>query len=497
MSCNAALASEAASRERLLQLLPREEDAAARERLAELVEAACSNRPPTSSLSRLWILGSLQAKVACAYIAWWLKSRWVDADEKVRTRNETHLKAALELLGTMGYLRGAVMKVGQMLTLPEMVPEQYARLLSSLSFEAPPMHYAMVREVFFDEFGREPEEMFASFEKRAFAAASLGQVHRARLHSGEQVAVKIQYPGIARTIQSDLKNLRLLLQPMRVGDDWPNLLDKLAEIESVLLAETDYLKEAELAQSVRHHFAPEDGIVVPKVHAGFSSRRVLTTELLEGVHIDEFLASDPPQEMRDRFTHLMTVATIRLFYRTHCILADPNPGNFIFMPDGRLGVVDFGCARWYTDEEWRMQCDAEAAAFRQDEKEMERIIVEASLYESAEEMGAERVELVGRVIKWQLEPWLSEGLFDFGDKEFFQRGMDAMRQATRKGYLRGMPLHIWTTRFVLGARAVVYRLRGRCHFKEIYLQESAPQKASHADDAEKTDTRGSISKDRH
>ncbi|BCG45688.1 ABC1 family protein MXAN_0725 [Citrifermentans bremense] len=491
MSCNA-LASDAASRERLRQLLPREEDAAARERLAELVETACSNRPPTSSLSRLWILGSLQAKVAGAYLAWWLKSRWADADEKERTRNETHLKAALELLGTMGYLRGAVMKVGQMLTLPEMVPEQYARLLSSLSFEAPPMHYAMVREVFYDEFGREPEEMFASFEKRAFAAASLGQVHRARLHSGEQVAVKIQYPGIARTIQSDLKNLRLLLQPMRVGDDWPNLLDKLAEIESVLLAETDYLKEAEVARAVRGHFPPEYGIVVPKVHDGYSSRRVLTTEHLEGVHIDEFLASDPSQEVRDHYTHLMTVATMRLLYRMHWLLADPNPGNYIFMPNGRLGLVDFGCTRVLTDEEWQLQCEAEAAAFQKDDKEMERIIVKASLYESAQEMGKKRVELVGRVIRWQLEPWLVEGLFDFGDSDFFHRGIDALREATKTGYLRGMPLHIWTTRFVLGARAVVYRLRGRCHFKEIYLQESVPPKASHADDAEKTDTRGSI-----
>lgn len=473
MSCNAALASHPGNRERLLQLLPRDEDAAARQRLAELVETACSNRPPTSSLSRLWILGSLQAKVACAYAVWWLKSRWSDADEKERTKNECHLKAALELFGTMGYLRGAVMKVGQMLTLPEMVPEQFARLLSSLSFEAPPMHYAMVREVFFDEFGREPEEMFASFEKKAFAAASLGQVHRARLHTGEQVAVKIQYPGIARTIQADLKNLRLLLQPMRLGEDWPNLLDKLAEVESVLLAETDYLKEAEVAQMVRGHFGPEDGVVVAEVYPECSSRRVLTTEFLQGVHIDEFLASDPPQELRDRFTHLITMATSRLFYRIHCLLADPNPGNYIFMPDGKLGLVDFGCTRWYSDEEWRMQCEAEAAVSRQEEKAMERIILDASLYESVQEMGTERVEVVRAVIMWNFEPWLSEGLFDFGDKEFFQRGLEALRQATKNGYLRGMPLHVWTTRFMLGARAVTHRLGGRCHFREIYLQESA------------------------
>ena len=463
-------------RDRLLALLPEREEAAARQRIAELVETIAERRPPTTSFSRLWILGSLHAKVTFAYLAWWLRSRFVDADENKRLKNEAHLKAALELFGTMGYLRGAVMKLGQMLAaLPEVMPEQFASILSALHFEAPPMHYAMVREVFFDEFGREPEEMFASFERKAFAAASLGQVHRARLHSGEEVAVKIQYPGIARTIHTDLKNLRLLLQPMRMGEDWGNLLDKLADIEKVLLAETDYTSEAGFAEVVRNSFTPGDGVVIPRVYADYSSRRVLTTEYLAGVHLDRFLASHPSQELRDRFTHLMTVATMRMLYRAHWLLADPSPGNYIFMPDGRLGIIDFGCTRALDDEEWRMQCEVEAALLNRDEEEMERLIVKASLYQSAEEMGEERLERIGRVIRWQLEPWLSEGLFDFGDREFFRRGIDALAEVTRQGYARGMPVHIWSTRFVLGARAVVYRLKGRCDFKSIYRQESGWQ----------------------
>jgi len=337
------------------------------------------------------------------------------------------------------------------------------------------MHYAMVREVFFDEFGREPEEMFAGFERKAFAAASLGQVHRARLHSGEEVAVKIQYPGIARPIRSDMKNLRLLLQPMRMGEDWGNILDKLADIEKVLLAEADYTSEARFAEVVRSSFTPEDGVVVPRVHAEYSSRRVLTTQYLEGVHLDTLLASHPPQELRDRYTHLMTVATMRMLYRAHWLLADPSPGNYIFMPDGRLGIIDFGCTRALDEEEWRMQCEVEAALLGRDEEEMERLIVKASLYQSAQDMGPQRLEGIGRVIRWQLEPWLSEGLFDFGDRDFFRRGIDAMIEVTRQGYARGMPVHIWSTRFILGARGVVYRLKGRCDFKRIYREESGWQ----------------------
>ena len=460
-------------RDRLLELLPGREGTAARLRLAELVESIAARRPPTTSFSRLWVLGSLHAKVTFAYLAWWLRSRWADAGQKERLKNEAHLKAALELFGTMGYLRGAVMKLGQMLAaLPEVMPEQFAGILSALHFEAPPMHYAMVREVFFDEFGREPEEMFAGFERKAFAAASLGQVHRARLHSGEEVAVKIQYPGIARTIRSDMKNLRLLLQPMRMGEDWGNILDKLADIEKVLLAEADYTSEARFAEVVRSSFTPEDGVVVPRVHAEYSSRRVLTTQYLEGVHLDTLLASHPPQELRDRYTHLMTVATMRMLYRAHWLLADPSPGNYIFMPDGRLGIIDFGCTRALDEEEWRMQCEVEAALLGRDEEEMERLIVKASLYQSAQDMGPQRLEGIGRVIRWQLEPWLSEGLFDFGDRDFFRRGIDAMIEVTRQGYARGMPVHIWSTRFILGARGVVYRLKGRCDFKRIYRQES-------------------------
>lgn len=464
---------ETGARERLLEILPGRQGAA-RKRLADLVENVAATRLPATSFSRICILGSLQAKVTFAYLAWWLRSRYMDADKRERLKSETHLKAALELLATMGYLRGAVMKLGQMLgALPEVMPEEFARVLSSLHFEAPPMHFAMVREVFFDEFGREPEEMFASFERNAFAAASLGQVHRARLHSGELVAVKIQYPGIAGTIKADLRNLRLLMQPMRLGEDWKNVLEKLAEVEKVLLTEADYRREAQFARVVRGSFSPDDGIVIPRVYADCSGRRVLTTDYIEGVHLEELLASDPPQEIRDRYTHLMTLATMRMLYRTHWLLADPNPGNYIFMPDGRLGLVDFGCTRELDDEEWRMQCEVENALLQRDEEEMERLIVKASLYRSAEEMGGERLAMVGRVIRWQLEPWGTEGLFDFGDPAFFRRGMDAMMEVTRKGFMRGMPVHIWSTRFILGARGVVYRLKGRCDFRRIYQDESS------------------------
>ncbi len=458
----------------LLDCLPKDRrDDPTGERLAELLAEVSRKRIPVGSFSRMWILGSLHAKVAFGYFAYRLRRRFADAGEKERIRKEAHLSAALQLLGTMGYLRGAVMKVGQMLAnLPEVVPDEFAEVLAALHFEAPPMHYALVREVFLDEFGREPEEVFASFDRHAFAAASLGQVHRATLHGGKEVAVKIQYPDIARTIRADLRNLRILLQPLCMTDDWSNLLEKLADLEQMLLMETDYEQEARFGRAVRELFAPEDKVVIPRVWGEYSTRRVLTTDFVPGVHLEEFLATDPSQELRDHFTHLMTASTMRIMYRLHWIFADPHPGNFIFMDDGRLGLIDFGCTRAMTDEEWRLQCEFIQAMIDEDEATMDRIIARGCLYDDPSDMEPDRLETMGKMVRWHLEPWRKPGLFDFGDQDFFRRGIDAFLEVNRKRYTRGVPLHLWSTRFILGARAVTYRLKGRCWFNDIYKAES-------------------------
>ncbi|ABB31753.1 ABC-1 domain protein [Geobacter metallireducens RCH3] len=468
-------ATESMTMEALLDLLPKDAatDPTGR-RLAELVTRIATKRVPVSSFSRIWNLGSLQARVTIGYVAYWLRSRFADSDEKQRLRNEAHLAAALRLFGTMGYLRGAVMKIGQLLAnLPEVVPEEFAEVLSALHFEAPPMHFSLVRELFLDEFGREPEELFASFDRQAFAAASLGQVHRARLKSGEEVAVKIQYPGIARTIKADLRNLRLLLQPLCLTNDWQNTLDKLADIEQMLLMETDYEQEARFCREARLLFTTEDRVVVPRVFDDYSTKRVLTTEFLTGCHLDQFLAGNPSQAERDHFTTLLTVATMRIYYRLHWFCADPHPGNFIFMLDGRLGLIDFGCTRAMNGEEWRLICELEQAHQEEDAEQFDRVIARATLYDSPEAMGKEQLAVVRRNVLWNMEPWLKEGLFDFGDREFFMRGIDGLMELTRKRYTRGSPLYLWSTRFVLGGRAVCYQMRGRCEFQEIFRQESA------------------------
>lgn len=442
------------------------------DQIKNLVASVAGRKVPVGSFSRIWALGTLQARIAAEYLAYWLRSLTSPPDERQRLKNEAHLAAALNLLGTMGYLRGAIMKVGQFLAnLPDVVPEQFAEVLGSLHFEAPPMHFSLVRELFVDELGRDPEEIFARFDRQAFAAASLGQVHRATLHTGEEVAVKIQYPGIARTINSDFKSLRLLLQPLCLTRDGQNLLEKLDDIEQMLLIETDYSREASNLEMAGALFSPDEQIVIPRIYRNYSSGKILTTEYLAGCHLPEFLKSTPDQEERNRFADLLTVATFRMYYRLHWLFADPHPGNIIFMPNGSLGMIDFGCIRQMTEQEWEVALEAEHATLAADDRRLDLISATSCLFQHPDEMTPEHLQVIRNALNWQMAPWLKEGKFDFGDKAFFLRGIHTLMEMTSKRYTRSMPLTVWSTRFLLGGRALCYRLEGHCAFQSIQQQE--------------------------
>ena len=432
-----------------------------------------AQRPvPTGRITRLWALGSLEAKVAAGYLACWIRSAYATRDEKERQFNEAHLKAALKLLGGMGYLRGAIMKVGQILaTHPDVVPEQFADVLGRLHFEAPPMHFALLREFVRGELGADPEDVFDDFETQAFAAASLGQVHRARIRgSGQRVAVKIQYPNIGRAIRDDFSNMLTFLMPLRLSGDWENLREQFDDVRDMLTRETDYSQESENLRIARSAFTEDDGIVVPRVFPEVSTPRVLTMELLEGPHLDEFLATGPAQQLRDHFGHKICVAMLRLDHAKSLVYADPQPGNFMFMPDGQLGFIDFGCCRHESEEDNALWAEGERAYFESRESLYESI---ARLSDLTPKQAAdkERMEAMARFSDWAWEPVIHEGPFDFGRPEYFRRGVEVYTALLRRRYTRSRPANTWMIKAIYGLRAMLTRLEARVDVGTVYRTE--------------------------
>ncbi|MEM7393268.1 MAG: AarF/ABC1/UbiB kinase family protein [Verrucomicrobiota bacterium] len=242
----------------------------------------------------------------------------------------------------LSQLRGTALKLAQMLSLEfGVLPESLRTKLSQAHYKAPPLNRALVRNVFKTEFSKTPEELFARFDPDAFAAASLGQVHRAVGLDGRDFAVKIQYPGIAESIDSDLQLLKGLLSTFYKNDYLERAVD---EVHARLREEVDYRKEFERTQWFYEH-AQTDQVSTPQPIAETSSEKILTLDLLEGEHLEEWLLGHPGQEVRDRaaqnlFDWFMEHAFVRGVFHS-----DPNPGNILFQEQGNIAVIDFGCVK--------------------------------------------------------------------------------------------------------------------------------------------------------
>jgi predicted unusual protein kinase regulating ubiquinone biosynthesis (AarF/ABC1/UbiB family) len=244
----------------------------------------------------------------------------------------------------LGTLKGGAMKLGQLLSMQKgVLPEETIQELSQLQRQAPGMHPTLARTQFKSALGKYPEEMFRTFEPEPFAAASLGQVHRAITLKGERVAVKIQYPAIRTSLENDFKLLRSAMLPGRISGHVPVAV--LDEIQRGILEETDYLHEADNVDFFRHGLAELEYLKIPRVYRELSSNRVLTMSFIEGETLAEFLKRKPSVAMRE----LVTVRLREMFEAQTCWLgalhADSHPGNYLFQPDGAIGLVDFGCVK--------------------------------------------------------------------------------------------------------------------------------------------------------
>ncbi len=261
----------------------------------------------------------------------------------VRTDRSAH---AEDLKVILGGLKGPLMKVAQFLsTVPDALPAEYAAELSQLQANAPPMGWAFVRRRMQGELGPDWQSKFAAFGQEAAAAASLGQVHRARLKSGAEVACKLQYPDMPSTIEADLRQVKLAMGLYHRMDGTIRQDEILKELADRLREEVDYLREASQMRLYRLMLADQPMVHVPEPVDGYCTRRLLTMSWLQGRPLLRRIEENPSQDERNRIAEALFRAWYVPLYRYGIIHGDPHMGNYQVRPDGTVNLLDYGAIR--------------------------------------------------------------------------------------------------------------------------------------------------------
>lgn len=260
--------------------------------------------------------------------------------------NDDEDKRAQALTQALGGLKGPLMKVAQILsTVPDILPTDYVSELSALQSKAPPMGWLFVKRRLRSELGDNWENHFQNFEKEASNAASLGQVHKATSLDGAPLAVKIQYPDMASTVEADLSQLKLILTLYEKSQKSLKTEGVLAEIAARLREELDYTQEAKNIQLFENIFQGDETVHISKVYENLSTDRLLTMSWLEGEKLTTF--EDAPQEHRNLLARNLFYAWYKPLYLHGVIHGDPHLGNYTATPEGQLNLFDFGCVRHF------------------------------------------------------------------------------------------------------------------------------------------------------
>ena len=292
---------------------------------------------------RFMKLASMTASIATKTVPNSIKNLTADEEQKNAARSQLFQDIGIQIAYTLGEMKGAVMKVGQIASqYKDIFPPEVAKAISKLQRQAPAMPFAEIKAQVEKELGKPLDKIFKHFDETPFAAASIGQVHKAILPNGEQVVVKVQYPGVDEACESDLKQVRLALRLMGVLKIDRKLQDRLfQEIQESLDNELNYQIEAQNLEVARtFHAALDDKIIIPQVFKDYSSRHILTLSLEQGENIET--ASTWSQRTRNTLgRRLLRAMGQEIFYlkRFHC---DPHPGNFAFRQDGSVVIYDYG-----------------------------------------------------------------------------------------------------------------------------------------------------------
>jgi len=381
----------------------------------------------SSPSKRFLKLAGMTASIATKSVANSIRNLNADEEQKNAARSQLFQDIGLQIADTLGEMKGAVMKVGQIASqYKDIFPPEVAKAIAKLQRQAPAMPFAAIKQQVEKELGKPLNEVFSSFEAEPFAAASIGQVHRAVLPNGQSVVVKVQYPGVDDACESDLKQVRLALRLMGVLKIDKKLQDQLfKEIQDSLSAELNYEIEAQNLEVFKtFHEKLDDQVIIPTVYKEYSSRRVLTLSLEQGESIET--ASTWSVETRNQIgRRLIRALGQEMFFlkRFHC---DPHPGNFAFREDGSIIIYDYGSVKTLSPEIIQHFKALVNAARQEDIDQVENLLVE--LHSIAEKEKFPN-ELYVQWIEILLRPLSTH--YDFAENSSHHDGMRLVKKSLK------------------------------------------------------------------
>src|SRR4051795_3131227 len=335
------------------------------------------DRIPTSRISRTARVTGLAAGQAARQLGTATTNLARTEEGKQKALERRHIEAAEQIVTALGTMKGAAMKLGQVMSfldvglVPEEYREEFQRKLGELRDAAPKVRFSDMRKVVESELGESLKETFAEFDETPIAAASIGQVYRAKLHDGRDVAVKVQYPGVAQAVRADMQNLGMILRLMKRIAPGLDVKATAEEIRSRIGEELDYELEAANQRALARIFKGHPFIVVPDVVSSLSREKVMVSEFVEGAGFESFKNAD--RATRDRVGEIVFRFYFGCMYRHRQFSGDPHPGNFLLLDDGRVAFIDFGLFKRMPKDLIDIELACQRAGHEQDGEELKAI----------------------------------------------------------------------------------------------------------------------------
>ncbi len=372
---------------------------------------------PVTKVQRAAKFISTGAKVGGNYMKHYAKKMVNPSMDK----EELHANNATDIYKSLSELKGSALKVAQMMSMDKnLLPRAYQDKFTMAQYSAPPLSYPLVVKTFQKYFSKTPEQMFDTFTRSAVNAASIGQVHKAT-QNGKPLAVKIQYPGVADSVSSDLKlvrpfALRLLNMNERELDHY------MAEVEEKLLEETDYILEVQRSREISEECGHIPNLKFPKYYDEFSSERIITMDWIEGKHIKEWMDTKPTQKAKNQIGQALWDFYHHQVHNLKQVHADPHPGNFIVQEGDQLGIIDFGCVKVIPEDFYQGYFALIKKDLLINEEELNQIFYDLEFI-SDKDTEVEKAYFKGvfkEMISLLGKPFHVEK-FDFADNQFFEQ----------------------------------------------------------------------------